>query len=91
MAKAYKCDRCGKFFEKTKSTERFYIVTNREAKDLCSECQEILNNFMDNKIKSEIIIDAIKQIKEKAKDAANGKAEYMTMDEVFEDSELEGE
>lgn len=92
MAKAYKCDRCGKLFEKTKSTERFYVTTNREIKDLCHECQEMLNSFMDNKIESEIIIDAIKQIKEKAKDVADDKTEYMTMDEVFEeDSELEGE
>lgn len=90
MARAYKCDRCGKFFEKTKSTERFYVTTNKERKDLCPECQEILNNFMDNKINFEIITDAIKQIKEEAKDAANGKAEYMTIDELFgEDSELE--
>ena len=92
MAKAYKCDRCGKLFEKTKSTERFYVTSNREIKDLCPECQKILNDFMDNKINFEIITDAIKQIKEKAKDAADGKTEYMTMDEVFEeDFELEGE
>lgn len=91
MAKAYKCDRCGKLFERTKSTERFYVITNRERKDLCPECQKMLDNFMDNKINFEIITDAIKQIKEEAKDAADGKAEYMTIDELFEDSESEGE
>lgn len=36
--------------------------------------------------------DAIDRIVQKAKDAANGKAEYMTMEEVFkEDCELKGE
>lgn len=44
------------------------------------------------KTNKEEITDAIKQIKEEAKDAANGKAEYMTMEEAFkEDYELKGE
>lgn len=39
----------------------------------------------------EEIINSIKQIKEEAKDAVNGKAEYMTKEEVFnEDCELKG-
>jgi len=43
------------------------------------------------KTNQEEIIDAIKQIKEEAKNAANGKTEYMTMKEVFkEDCELKG-
>lgn len=31
------------------------------------------------------IIDTIMKIKEEAKDVANGKAEYMTMEEVFKE------
>lgn len=55
MARAYKCDRCEKFFESIKSTEKFYVTTTvnmHKVLDLCPECQKMLNDFMDNKIES---------------------------------------
>ena len=58
MSKAYKCDRCGKFYEEniiSHENERRYLVT-KNAKgdgmirehdfDLCGECQEMLEKFL---------------------------------------------
>lgn len=48
--KAYKCDRCRKFYEDDESLKKFYITTSKfttgATKDLCPECQRELNDFM---------------------------------------------
>ena len=58
MAKAYKCDRCGKFYEEniiSHENERRYLVTKnvkgdgmiREHDfDLCGDCQDALEKFL---------------------------------------------
>ena len=58
MAKAYKCDRCGRFYEEniiSHENERRYLVTKnikgdgmiREHDfDLCGDCQDALEKFL---------------------------------------------
>ena len=49
--KAYKCDRCRKYYEDDGHMKRFYITTSKftagATEDLCPECQRELNDFMD--------------------------------------------
>lgn len=54
MAKAYKCDRCGNFFEKDKFVspimvcKEYHILSylEQERYDLCPECQKELEAFV---------------------------------------------
>ena len=50
MSNAFKCDRCGKLFEKRRTEERdLYVVINpynpNSAFDLCSNCHTELKNW----------------------------------------------
>lgn len=53
MAKALKCDRCGKFFERKDMEEKYYVTTNLyfrdpdSAIDLCPECYGKLEKWME--------------------------------------------
>lgn len=49
--RAYKCDRCKKYYEDNGHMKKFYITTTPFTagctKDLCPECQGLLNDFME--------------------------------------------
>ena len=57
MALAYKCDRCGSFYEDPAPysfVSRLTVIETREIvphkiKDLCPDCTEKLRKFMDGK------------------------------------------
>ena len=48
--KAYRCDRCGKYYEDNGCSRKYYVTTLKFTtgcvKDLCPECQAGLNDFM---------------------------------------------
>lgn len=51
MAKAYKCDRCGKYYDKNFPVEDMSVVhrfgyTNEKAYHLCGDCGDRLVEFM---------------------------------------------
>lgn len=52
MSKAYKCDRCGRFFDGNSIPLKRYVVIGtrlqpaHKEKDLCKECYEQLNEFL---------------------------------------------
>lgn len=60
MSKAYKCDICGKLFDARMSVPDITIVRYRhpnrsERLDLCDECQEKLEQFVNrNKARCEV-------------------------------------
>ena len=49
--KAYKCDRCRKYYEDDGREKKYYITAapswQEGIKDLCPECQRELNDFME--------------------------------------------
>lgn len=55
----YYCDRCGQLCEHSKKEHKKYEIYRGGAvfpMDLCNECQEELNNWMDNKEIKKIIL-----------------------------------
>lgn len=46
MAKAYKCDKCGKFYLKTPDYNHSAHKFNGDRLDLCPECQKQLDIFL---------------------------------------------
>ena len=51
MARANKCDRCGKLYERRVNNDAYKVKKvlvhySEEYIDLCSECQEALEKFM---------------------------------------------
>ena len=49
MAKAYQCDRCGKFFcKKPSNCNNYAAYKHGKLLDLCEECQDQLFIFLDN-------------------------------------------
>ena len=53
MAKAFKCDRCGKLFEyddeHRKNTQSLVVYNLGYACDLCANCDKMLENWFRNK------------------------------------------
>lgn len=53
MAKALKCDRCGKFFERKDMEEKYYVTTTLYFRDpdscidLCPKCYGKLEKWME--------------------------------------------
>lgn len=60
MAKAFKCDRCGQFYNFLSKPERRYFIEDGESYrnfvDLCPDCYEYFVNWLQNEEEMEQLI-----------------------------------